>query len=131
MKKIYIALIFSVSIILTVAVIAAFHYGLVLAASRIPWLLISLAIALLLVAMLCGTQYAFNRVVPERRPLVLALAVGNAALGLSGLLVALWGPPTSMMMKWLLPSFVIVSLILFKGLVLRSSVKRKSKNSLP
>src|ERR1700730_12621185 len=101
LKKIYIVL-FINSIIVTAAVIAAFRYGLMLEAGRLPGLLVWLAIILLLVAVFCGIQYVSGRVSPGGRRLFLSLAIGNGALGLSGLVIALCNPPTSQMMKWIL-----------------------------
>ena len=127
--KIYILFFISLSIILTVAVIAAFRYGLVLAASRLPWLPATLAIALLLFAVFCGVQYVFGRVAPRQRRLFLSLAVGNGALGLSELAVVLCGPRTSPIMKSILLGVVIFSVVLFQGLVLFSALAEEDKIS--
>ena len=130
MKKIYILFFISIPVILTAAVIAAFRYGLVLEASRrVPWMPAAVAISLLLIAVGCGIQYAFGRTTPRRRRLFLSFAVGNGALGLAGLVAAFCSPPTSQMMKWILPGLVIFSFILFKGLVLFNAFKQTDEDS--
>jgi len=130
MKKIYIVFFISISAILTAAVIAAFRYGLVLGASRrLPWMPAAVAISLLLIAVGCGIQYAFGRMAPRRRRLFLSLAVGNGALGLAGLVTVVCSPPTSQMMKWILPGLVIFSFLLFKGLVLFNALKQDDEDS--
>ena len=130
MKKGYLPFVISLWIISMAAVIAAFRYRLVLPAGRSPWLLSALAIALLLFAAFCGKQYASGGRTPIQRRLSLSLAIGNGALGLSGLVVVLCDPPTSQMMKWILPGLVISSLILFQGLVLWSAFTKEDKSSL-
>jgi hypothetical protein len=124
MKKRYIVFFISFLVISNaLAVIAAFHYGLVLKAGRIPWLLPAAGIALLLLAVFFGIRY--RRAAPMKRRLFLSLAIGDGALGLSGLAVALYGPSTSHMMNWILIGLLIFSVLLKKGMVLFSALKLK------
>lgn len=124
MKKTYIAVTVAGSAVLTIAVISAFRAGLVLKMSRVGWLPLSLAFALVAFGLLCALRYRFARLAPQQSRLMLSLAVGNAFLGISCLVAILWSPSTAGL-NWIPVGFVIASVVLFKVLILRTSFAAK------